>query len=146
MIIHGDVAFMIISTVLVLIMTPGLALFYGGLVEKKNSLTIMFQCFISIGVVTILWIFGGFGMVFGDDIGGIIGNPLNYFAFMGMDYLINPQYSDNIPFLLFFMYQLMFAIITAPIRTGAFANRITIGGWIKVLVSSIILILLSIHQ
>ena len=60
MIIHGDVAFMIISTVLVLIMTPGLALFYGGLVERKNSLTIMFQCFISIGIVTVLWIFGGF--------------------------------------------------------------------------------------
>ena len=80
MIIHGDVAFMIISTVLVLIMTPGLALFYGGLVERKNSLTIMFQCFISIGIVTVLWIFGGFGMVFGSDINGIIGNPLNYLS------------------------------------------------------------------
>lgn len=140
MIIHGDVAFMIISTVLVLIMTPGLALFYGGLVEKKNSLTIMFQCFISIGIVTILWIFGGFGMVFGSDINGIIGNPLNYFAFTGMDYLINPKYSSNIPFLLFFMYQLMFAIITAPLMTGAFANRITISGWIKVLILWMILI------
>ena len=83
MIIHGDVAFMIISTVLVLIMTPGLAFFYGGLVEKKNSLTIMFQCFISIGVVTILWIFGGFGMVFGRDIGGIIGNPIDYLCIYG---------------------------------------------------------------
>ena len=80
MIIHGDVAFIIISTVLVLIMTPGLALFYGGLVERKNSLTIMFQCFISIGIVTVLWIFGGFGMVFGSDISGIIGNPLNYLS------------------------------------------------------------------
>ena len=140
MIIHGDVAFMIISTVLVLIMTPGLALFYGGLVERKNSLTIMFQCFISIGTVTVLWIFGGFGMVFGSDISGIIGNPLNYFGFIGMDYLINNQYSSNIPFLLFFMYQLMFAIITAPLMTGGFANRITIGGWIKVLILWMILI------
>ena len=140
MIIHGDVAFMIISTVLVLIMTPGLALFYGGLVEKRNSLTIMFQCFISIGVVTIMWIFGGFGMVFGTDIGGIIGNPMDYFAFMGMDYLVNTNYSSNIPFLLFFMYQLMFAIITAPLMTGAFANRLTIGGWIKILVLWMILI------
>lgn len=75
MIIHGDVAFMVISTVLVLIMTPGLAFFYGGLVERKNALTIMFQCFIAIGVVTVMWIFGGFGMVFGGDIGGVIGNP-----------------------------------------------------------------------
>ena len=134
MIVHGDVAFMIVSMVLVLIMTPGLALFYGGLVERKNCLTMMFQSFISIGIVTILWIFGGFGMVFGNDIGGVIGNPTNYFAFMGMDYLINPTYSDTIPFLLFFMYQLMFAIITAPLMTGAFANRITIGGWVKVLI------------
>ncbi len=140
MIIHGDVAFMIISTVLVLIMTPGLALCYGGLVEKRNSLTIMFQCFISIGVVTIMWIFGGFGMVFGTDIGGIIGNPMDYFAFIGMDYLVNTNYSSNIPFLLFFMYQLMFAIITAPLMTGAFANRLTIGGWIKILVLWMLLI------
>jgi Amt family ammonium transporter len=131
---------MIISTVLVLIMTPGLALFYGGLVEKRNSLTIMFQCFISIGVVTIMWIFGGFGMVFGTDIGGIIGNPMDYFAFIGMDYLVNTNYSSNIPFLLFFMYQLMFAIITAPLMTGAFANRLTIGGWIKILVLWMLLI------
>lgn len=90
MIIHGDVAFMIVSIVLVLIMIPGLAFFYGGLVERQNSLTMMFQSFISIGVVTILWIFGGFGMVFGTDIGGIIGNPLDYFSFRGMDYLIQP--------------------------------------------------------
>ena len=140
MIIHGDVAFMIVSMVLVLIMTPGLALFYGGLVERKNCLTMMFQSFISIGVVTVLWIFGGFGMVFGNDIGGVIGNPTNYFAFAGMDYLINPRYSDTIPFLLFFMYQLMFAIITAPLMTGAFANRITIGGWVKVLILWMILV------
>jgi len=140
MIVHGDVAFMIVSMVLVLIMTPGLALFYGGLVERKNCLTMMFQSFISIGIVTVLWIFGGFGMVFGNDIGGVIGNPTNYFAFSGMDYLINPTYSDTIPFLLFFMYQLMFAIITAPLMTGAFANRITIGGWVKVLILWMILV------
>lgn len=87
-----------------------------------------------------MWIFGGFGMVFGTDIGGIIGNPMDYFAFMGMDYLVNTNYSSNIPFLLFFMYQLMFAIITAPLMTGAFANRLTIGGWIKILVLWMILI------
>ena len=82
MIIHGDVAFMIVSTVLVLIMTPGLAIFYGGLVERKNSLTIMYQSFISLGIVTILWIFCGFSLVFGTDIGGVIGNPLDYFYLM----------------------------------------------------------------
>lgn len=134
MIIHGDVAFMIISTVLVLIMIPGLAFFYGGLVERKNSLTMMFQTFISFGVVTILWIFGGFGLTFGNDIAGIIGNPSQYFGFSGMSYLINTDYSPNLPFLLFFMYQLMFAIITAPLMTGAYADRLTVSGWIKILI------------
>lgn len=131
---HGDVAFMVIATVLVAIMTPGLAFFYGGLVEKKNSLTMMFQSFVAIGIVTIMWIFGGFSLVFGNDIGGVIGNPAQFFAFRGMDFLVNPNYGSHIPFLMFFMYQLMFAIITAPLMTGAFANRINIGGWIKVLV------------
>ena len=131
---HGDVSFMIIATVLVAVMTPGLAFFYGGLVEKKNSLTMMFQSFISIGVVTIMWIFGGFSLVFGNDIGGVIGNPAQFFAFNGMNFSVNASYGSHIPFLMFFMYQLMFAIITAPLMTGAFANRIRIGGWIKVLV------------
>lgn len=131
---HGDVAFMVIATVLVAVMTPGLAFFYGGLVEKKNSLTMMFQSFVAIGIVTIMWIFGGFSLVFGNDIGGVIGNPAQFFVFRGMDFLVNPNYGSHIPFLMFFMYQLMFAIITAPLMTGAFANRINIGGWIKVLV------------
>ena len=140
MVIHGDVAFMIISTVLVLIMIPGLAFFYGGLVERKNSLTMMFQTFISFGIVTILWIFGGFGLTFGNDIAGIIGNPAQYFGFSGMNNIINAEYSSNIPFLLFFMYQLMFAIITAPLMTGAYANRLTVFGWIKILILWMILI------
>lgn len=140
MIIHGDVAFMILATTLVLIMTPGLAFFYGGLVERKNALTIMFQVFIAIGIVSLLWIFGGFSLVFGDDIAGIIGNPLQYFCFRDVTYSINLKYSDNLPFLMFFMYQMMFAIITAPLMTGAFANRLTISGWIKILILWMILI------
>ena len=140
MINHGDVAFMIISTVLVLIMIPGFAFFYGGLVARKNSLTMMFQSFIAIGIVTIMWIFGGFGLTFGTDIGGIIGNPANYFAFSGINNMLNPAYSSNLPFLSFFMYQLMFAIITAPLMTGAFADRIKISGWIKVLILWMLLI------
>ncbi len=134
MIIHGDVAFMMISTVLVLLMTPGLAFFYGGLVERKNSLAMMFQSFVAIGIVPILWIFGGFSLVFGDDIWGIIGTPAQYFAFRNISVLINEAYDNTIPFLLFFMYQMMFAIITAPLMTGAFANRLTPAGWIKILI------------
>lgn len=140
MIIHGDVAFMIISTVLVLIMIPGLAIFYGGLVERKNSLTIMYQTFIAIGIVTLLWIFGGFSMTFGKDIGGIIGNPLTFFAFNNVNVAPNTQFSPNIPFILFFVYQLMFAIITAPLMTGAYADRLTIGGWMRILILWMILI------
>ena len=140
MIIHGDVAFMILATTLVLIMTPGLAFFYGGLVERKNALTIMFQVFIAIGVVSLLWVFGGFSLVFGDDIGGIIGNPLQFFAFNDVTFTVDLRYSETIPFILFFMYQMMFAIITAPLMTGAFANRLTVSGWIKILVLWMILI------
>ena len=146
MIIHGDVAFMILATTLVLIMTPGLAFFYGGLVERKNALTIMFQVFIAIGVVSLLWIFGGFSLVFGDDIGGIIGNPLQFFAFNDVTFTVDLRYSETIPFILFFMYQMMFAIITAPLMTGAFANRLTVSGWIKSLVLWMILIYFPVAQ
>ena len=140
MIVHGDVAFMIVSMVLVLIMTPGLAFFYGGLVERKNALTIMFQIFIAIGIVALLWIFGGFSLVFGDDIGGVIGNPLQFFAFNDVTFTVDLRYSETIPFILFFMYQMMFAIITAPLMTGAFANRLTVSGWVKILILWMILI------
>lgn len=140
MVDHGNVSFMIISTILVFIMTPGLAFFYGGLVERKNSLTMMFYSFIAIGIVPVMWIFGGFSLVFGDSIGGIIGNPVQYFSFNNFLELINTKYSDTVPFLLFFMYQMMFAIITAPLMTGAFANRLTPGGWIRILIPWMILI------
>jgi len=137
---NGNVAFMIITTVLVFLMIPGLAFFYGGLVPKKNSLTMMMYTFISIGVVTILWTLGGFSMVFGTDLGGFIGSPSEYFMLKHVDFTVNPKYGSSIPFLMFFMYQLMFAIITAPLMTGAIASRITIVGWVKVLVLWMILI------
>ena len=137
---NGDVAFMVVATVLVFVMTPGLAFFYGGLVEKRNSLTMMMYSFIAIGIVTIMWTLGGFSLVFGDDIGGFIGNISQYFMLRGVDFFINPNYGSQIPFLMFFMYQLMFAIITAPLMTGAFANRMNISGWIKFLVLWMIII------
>lgn len=131
---NGDVAFMVVTTVLVFFMTPGLAFFYGGLVEKKNSLTMMFYTFIAVGIVTVMWTLGGFSMVFGSDLRGVIGNPAEYFMLRNMDFSVNPNYGSKIPFLMFFMYQLMFAIITAPLMTGAFANRMSPGNWIKMLV------------
>lgn len=140
MIIHGDAAFMILSTALVSIMILGLSFFYGSIAGRKNSLTMIFDTFISIDVVTILWIFGGFGLTFGDDIAGIIGNPAQYFGFSGTNSVINIQYNTNIPLLLFFMYQLMFAITAAAIMTGAYGDKLTISGWIRILILWMIMI------
>lgn len=133
-VIHGNVAFMVIATVLVFFMTPGLAFFYGGLVEEKHSLTLMLQVFIAIGVVTIMWVFGGFSSVFGQSIGGFIGDPWQFFALKDVIFSVNSNYGLTIPFLMFFMYQLMFAIITLPLMTGSIVNRIKMGAWIKYLI------------
>lgn len=96
--------------------------------------------FIAIGVVTVMWTLGGFSLVFGRDIGGFIGDISQYFMLKGVDFTVNPIYGSRIPFLMYFMYQLMFAIITAPLMTGAFANRMNIVGWIKFLVLWMIVI------
>ena len=104
MINTGDTAFMIICAALVCLMTPGLAFFYGGLVSRKNVLTIMMQSFISMGVVTILWFFIGFSLTFGPDIHGIIGG-LKYVCLNGVGMEANPDYGETIPFLSFFSYQ-----------------------------------------
>ncbi|EDT14806.1 ammonium transporter [Clostridium perfringens] len=139
-VVHGNVAFIMLATVLVFIMTPGLAFFYGGLVGKRNTLTIMLQIFLSIGIVTVMWFLFGFSMVFGTDINGVIGNPFNYFALKGVVFSVNSKYGLTIPFLSFCMYQLMFAIITLPLMTGTIVNRIRISSWIKFLIIWMILI------
>lgn len=129
----GDTAFIIVCAALVCLMTPGLAFFYGGLVRKKNVLTIMMQSFISMGIVTAIWVFGGFSLAFGKDIGGIIGN-LQYFGLRGVGMIPNPTYGHTIPFITFFSYQEMFAIITPALITGAFADRINFKSYLKFLV------------
>src|SRR3546814_6827586 len=80
----ADVAWMLTSTALVLIMTPGLAFFYGGMVKKKNVISTMFQSFICMAVVAVVWVVFGFSLVFGESVGGIIGNPATYFMFEGV--------------------------------------------------------------
>ena len=129
----GDTAFVLISAALVCLMTPGLAFFYGGLVRKKNVLTIMMQSFISMGIVTFIWVFGGFSLAFGPDVHGIIGS-LKYFGLRGVGMLPNAKYGSTIPFLTFFTYQEMFAIITPALITGAFADRINFKSYLKFLV------------
>ncbi len=131
---NGNVAFMIVTTVLVFLMTPGLALFYSGLTTRKSSLTMMYYSFVAIGIVTVIWALGGYSLVFGDSIGGIIGSPSQYYLLQGdLASTIDTSQQAYIPQLIFFMYQLMFAIITAPLMTGALAERMAIGGWMVVL-------------
>lgn len=136
----GDTAFMIICTALVCLMTPGLAFFYGGLVRKKNVVIMMMQCFISMGIVTVIWIFGGFSLAYGADHGGVIGNINQFFAMKSVGLASNSTYGSTIPFVMFFAYQLMFAVITAPLMTGAFADRLNLKGYITILIVWTILI------
>lgn len=120
----ADIAWMLASTALVLIMTPGLAYFYGGMVKKKNVISTMLQSFICMAVVAVLWVVFGFSLVFGDSIGGVVGNPMTYFMFDGvLDGEPWPG-APTIPFTLFAMYQLKFAIITPALITGAVAERV----------------------
>lgn len=134
MVNSGDTAFIIICAALVCLMTPGLAFFYGGLVSRKNVLTIMMQSFISMGVVTIIWVLVGFTMAFGPDIGGIIGG-MKYALLQGVGMEPNASYGATIPFLTFFSYQQMFAIITPALITGAFADRVNFKSYLIFLVA-----------
>lgn len=119
-----DTAWMLTATALVFIMTPGLAFFYGGMVNKKNVISTMLQSFICLAIITVIWFVFGFSLVFGESLGGIIGNPSNYFMMNGV--IDGPPWklAPTIPFALFAMYQLKFAIITPALITGAFAERI----------------------
>ena len=120
----GDTAWMIVASAFVLLMTPGLSFFYGGMVNKKNIISTMLQSFIALGVISILWVLVGFSLAFGDSIGGIIGNPFTYFAFKNVGSEPNINFSSTIPFLLFALFQLKFAIITPALITGSFAGRV----------------------
>lgn len=135
----GATILLAVCTALVLFMVPGLAIFYGGLVRKKNVSTIMAQSFISMAIVTLIWIFGGFGLAFGSSLGGFIGNPADYFCFRNilfsdgwnnMNLVMSNNLAANVPFILFFMFQLAFAIITPALVSGAFADRLSFRGYI----------------
>jgi Amt family ammonium transporter len=103
-------------------MTPGLALFYGGLTRSKNVLGTIMHSFIALGVVTLVWILWGYTLAFGTDIGGIIGG-FDFFALAGVGQEPNPDLAGNLPHLIFMIFQCMFAIITAALITGAYAER-----------------------
>jgi Amt family ammonium transporter len=129
----GDTALVLISAALVALMTPGLAFFYGGLVRRKNVLSIMMQSFISMGVVTIIWVLVGFSLAFGKDNFGLIGD-FSFVALRGVGFDPHAGYGPTIPFLAYFLFQEMFAIITPALITGAFADRVNFKSYLKFLV------------
>lgn len=134
MIDTGVAAFMILSTSLVMLMTPGLAFFYGGLAGKRNILGIMMQTFASLGITTIMWVAIGYSLCFSGGEGGIIGNfDLAFLANVGFDQLFAPA-GSLYPTYIFISYQMMFAIITPALITGAFVNRITFKAYLIFLV------------
>ena len=116
----ADTAFIIISTILVMLMTPALALFYGGMVRKKNVLGTIMQSFIALGIVSVIWFLYGYSLAFGGDIGNIIGN-LDFIMLKNVG--LSPNEGSTIPHQLFFIFQMMFACLTPALITGAFAER-----------------------
>lgn len=118
----GDIAFVLMCTALVFFMTPGLAFFYGGMVRKRHVLSIMMQSFSAIGVITVIWALVGYSLAFGPDHGHLIGS-FDWFALRGVGLNANPDYAPTIPHLLFFLFQLMFVIITPAVISGATAER-----------------------
>ena len=124
-----DTTFMLVATALVMFMTPGLALFYGGLVGKKNAVAIMMQSMVALGLSTILWVVVGYSLCFSGDVYGIIGN-LNYAFLMNMSSSTASPANPALPLYVFIAYQLMVVVITPPLITGAFTNRVTFKGYL----------------
>jgi Amt family ammonium transporter len=125
----GDTAWLLASAALVMLMTPGLALFYGGMVRSKNVLVTMLHSFVAIAVISLQWVLVGYSLSFGPDIGGLIGS-LDWFALRGVGLEPNPEYASTVPHLAFMIYQCMFAVITPALISGAFAERMKFSAYV----------------
>lgn len=126
----ADIAWILVATALVFLMTPGLAFFYGGMVHRKNVLSTMIKSVVAAGIVSILWVVVGYSLAFGDSINGIIGNPATHFFFKGVASGKPWVGAPTIPLTLFALFQLMFAIITPGLVVGAVAERIRFTAYI----------------
>lgn len=126
----ADIAWIIVATALVFLMTPGLAFFYGGMVHRKNVISTMIKSVVAAGVVSILWVFIGYSLCFGESIGGFIGNPMTHLFFKGISSGAPWSLAPTIPIALFALFQLMFAIITPGLVVGAVAERIRFTSYI----------------
>jgi ammonium transporter, Amt family len=126
----GDTAWVLASTALVMFMTPGLALFYGGLVRAKNVLGTIMQSFFALGLVSVLWVGIGYTLAFGPDVGGLIGG-LDFVGFRGVGQTPSPDYAPTVPHVAFALYQMMFAVITPALIMGAVAERMRFSAYIS---------------
>jgi ammonium transporter, Amt family len=126
----GDTAWMLVASALVLIMTPGLAYFYGGMVNAKNVISTMMQSFVAMGVISILWVVVGYSLAFGKSVGGFFGDPRTHFMFKGV--LDGKPWSlaTTIPLVVFAFFQLKFAVITPALVTGSMAERINFKSYV----------------
>src|SRR5687767_13363855 len=127
----GDTAWLLIATAMVMVMLPGLALFYGGLVRRKNVLSTIMHSFFGLALVSVVWVVVGFSLAFGPDVNGLglIGS-LDFIGFANVGLEPNPDYARTVPFVLFASFQLMFAAITPALITGAFAERKRFGAFV----------------
>ena len=125
----ADIAWIITATCLVFLMTPGLSFFYGGMVNQKNILSTMLQSFMALGLISLIWVFVGFSLSFGDSFLGLIGNPFQHFLFNNIT-LSHSRLSLEIPLLLFALFQMKFAIIAPAITTGSFTERINFNAFL----------------
>ncbi|GAA0529646.1 ammonium transporter [Chitinophaga japonensis] len=130
----GDVAWILVATSLVFLMTPGLSFFYGGMVNRKNVINTMMQSFIATGLISVLWVVVGFSLAFGDSVNGLIGNPATFFFFKGVPSGEPWAAAPTIPLLLFALFQMKFAIITPALVVGATAERIRYTSYILFMV------------
>ncbi len=130
----GDVAWMLTASALVLLMTPGLSFFYGGMVSLKNVVSTMLQSVVALGVISLVWLAVGFSLAFGDSLGGFVGNPLTFLMFDGVGEVTHPTLSQTIPLVLFAFFQLKFAIITPALITGSFAERVRFSSYLLFIV------------
>lgn len=139
----GDTAWMLVSSALVLLMTPGLAFFYGGMVRAKSVLNMIMMSISAMGVVTVLWVLYGYSLAFGDDVGNVAGNPTKYWGLKGLigvnavvadpstgTVAVNIPLVGTLPATVFVAFQLMFAIITVALISGAVADRLKFGAWL----------------
>jgi Amt family ammonium transporter len=130
----GDVAWMLTASALVLLMTPGLSFFYGGMVSFKNVVSTMLQSVVALGAISLIWVAVGFSLAFGDDVGSVIGNPLTFFMLDGVGEATHPRLALTIPLMIFAFFQLKFAIITPALITGSFAERVRFSAYLLFMV------------